>query len=83
MNTLKNIIFHNHLFINMLLFFILMAQALNKAKQVINQLKFSIMKTTLEERGKPIRNYALAVYVIGVSTILTAYSLVMVIKTIY
>lgn len=60
-----------------------MAQALNKARQDINQLKFSIMKTTLQETRKPNRNYVLAAYVIGVTTILTTYSLVMVFKTIY
>ena len=60
-----------------------MAQALNKARQDINQLKFSNMNTTQQETRKPNRNYALAVYVIGVTTILTTYSLVMVFKTIY
>jgi hypothetical protein len=33
------------------------------------------MKTTTKELRKPIRNYALAAYIIGVTTILATYSL--------
>lgn len=41
------------------------------------------MKTTIKETRKPIRNYALAAYIIGATTILTTYSLVIVFTTIY